>query len=157
MLSPLFGNFSTPWGMSCGVGMWMPEVAFRVVQSTTFPNFSLAHTIWHGWLVIQNLVDLYALQFESWIEAILQVGLAKTLMLIVLVLGKDLSNVAPFYVFTTVNIGPWLRYILPPPQWQLFRIPKDMQPLLLNGTLILSAFSLQSSALVFWHWWSMAS
>jgi hypothetical protein len=111
----------------------------------------------HGWLVIQNLVDLYALQFESWIEAILQVGLAKTLMLIVLVLGKDLSNVAPFYVFTTVNIGPWLRYILPPPQWQLFRIPKDMQPLLLNGTLILSAFSLQSSALVFWHWWSMAA
>ena len=47
MLSPYLGNFSIPWGMSCSAGIWMPGAAFRVLQSTTFPNFSSTHTIRH--------------------------------------------------------------------------------------------------------------
>jgi hypothetical protein len=30
----------------------------------------------------------------------------------VVIFGEDLSNVAPFYIFTVVSKGPWLRYIL---------------------------------------------
>jgi hypothetical protein len=41
--------------------------------------------------------------------------------------------VAPFYIFTTVSKGPWLRYILPASKGQHFGILKDMQPLPLKG------------------------
>jgi hypothetical protein len=54
-------------------------------------------------------------------------------MLVVAIFGEDLSNVAPFYIFTAVNKGPWLRYVLPASEGQLFQISKDIQPLSLNG------------------------
>jgi hypothetical protein len=47
MLSPPSGNFSTSRGISHSDGMWMSGAAFRVLQSTTFSNFSSAHTIRH--------------------------------------------------------------------------------------------------------------
>jgi hypothetical protein len=79
------------------------------------------------------LVDLDALLLEFRVEAILQVGLAKPLMLVVAIFGEDLPNVAPFYIFKIVSQGPWLWYILPASEGQLFGISKDMQPLLLKG------------------------
>jgi hypothetical protein len=84
-------------------------------------------------VVVQNLVYLDAPSLEFLVAAILQVGLAKPLMLVVAIFGEDLPNVAPFYIFTAVSKGPWLWYILPTSEGQLFRISKDMQPLLLNG------------------------
>jgi hypothetical protein len=47
-------------------------------------------------VVVQNLVDLDAPLFEFQVEAILQVGLAKPPVLVVVVFGEDLSNMAPF-------------------------------------------------------------
>jgi hypothetical protein len=97
----------------------------------------------HGLVVVQNLVDLGAPLFEFRIEAILQVGLVEPSVLVVVGFGEDLSNMAPFYIFTTVNKGPWLRYILLASDCQLLRILEDMQPLLLNGAppfLILVCF-----------------
>jgi hypothetical protein len=79
------------------------------------------------------LVDLDALLFEFRVEAILQVGLTEPPVLFVAVFPKDLSNMAPFYIFTAVSKGPWLQYILPAPEGQLLWISKDMQPLPLNG------------------------
>jgi hypothetical protein len=77
-------------------------------------------------MVVQNLVYLDAPSLEFLVVAILQVGLAKPLMLIVTIFGEDLPNVAPFYIFTVISKGPWLRYILPTSKGQLFRISKDM-------------------------------
>jgi hypothetical protein len=59
----------------------------------------------YGSLVVENLVDLKASLFEFWIEAILQVGLVEPLMVVVMVFGKDISNMAPFYVHTTISKG----------------------------------------------------
>jgi hypothetical protein len=84
-------------------------------------------------LVVQNLVDLDAPLLEFHVEAVLQVGLAKPLVLVVAIFGEDLPNVAPFYIFTAVSQGPWLWYILPASEGQLFGISKDMQPLPLKG------------------------
>jgi hypothetical protein len=84
-------------------------------------------------VVVQNLVDLNAPLLEFRVEAILQVGLAKPLVLVVVIFGEDLSNVAPFYIFTAVSKGPWLWYILPASKSQLFGKSKDMQPLSLKG------------------------
>ena len=80
----------------------------------------------HTLLVVQNLVYLDAPLFEFCIEAILQVGLAKPLVLVVAIFGEDLSNVAPFYIFIAVSKGPWLRYILPAFEGQFFGISKYM-------------------------------
>jgi hypothetical protein len=91
-------------------------------------------------MVVQNLVDLDALLFEFWIKAVLQVELAKPLMLVVVVFKEDLSNMAPFYVFKAVSKCPWLRYILLAPKCQLLRIPEDMQLLPLSGTYPLPIF-----------------
>jgi hypothetical protein len=88
----------------------------------------------HGPVVVQNLVDLDAPLLEFRVEAILQVGLAKPPVLVVAIFGEDLPNVAPFYIFTVVSKGPWLRYILLASEGQLFGISKDMQPLSLKGT-----------------------
>jgi hypothetical protein len=88
----------------------------------------------HDVLVVENLVDLDASSGEFWIEAILQVRLAESLMLVVAFFGKDLSNVAPFYLFATISKGPWLRYIFPTSECQLFQVSKHMQPLPRNGT-----------------------
>jgi hypothetical protein len=87
----------------------------------------------HDLVVVQNLVYLDALSLEFLVAAILQVGLAKRLMLVVAFFREDLPNVAPFYIFTAVSKGPWLRYVLPAPEGQLFWISKDMQPHPLNG------------------------
>jgi hypothetical protein len=87
----------------------------------------------HGPVVVQNLVYLDAPSLEFFIVAILQVGLAKPPMLVVAIFGEDLSNVAPFYIFTAVGKDPWFRYVLPASEGQLFRILKDTQPLPLNG------------------------
>jgi hypothetical protein len=87
----------------------------------------------HGPVVVQNLVYLDAPSLEFLVAAILQVGFAKPPMLVVAIFGEDLPNMAPFYIFTTVSKGPWLRYVLPASEGQLFRISKDMQPLPLNG------------------------
>jgi hypothetical protein len=84
-------------------------------------------------VVVQNLVDLDALLLEFHVEAVLQVGLAKPLVLVVAIFGEDLPNVAPFYILTAVSQGPWLWYILPASEGQLFGISKDMQPLPLKG------------------------
>jgi hypothetical protein len=65
-------------------------------------------------MVVQNLVDLDALLFELWIEVVLQVRLAEPPMLVVAFFEEDLSNVVPFYIFATVNKGPWLWYIFQP-------------------------------------------
>jgi hypothetical protein len=54
-------------------------------------------------------------------------------VLVVVIFGEDLPNVAPFYIFTAINKGPWLWYVLPTSECQLLRISKDMQPLPLNG------------------------
>jgi hypothetical protein len=59
----------------------------------------------YGPVVVQNLVDLSAPLFEFRIEAILQVGLVEPLVLVVVVFGKDLLNVATFYIFTAVSKG----------------------------------------------------
>jgi hypothetical protein len=77
-------------------------------------------------VVVQNLVDLDALLLEFRVEAVLQVGLAKPPVLVVAIFGEDLPNVAPFYILTAVSQGPWLWYILPPSEGQLFGISKDM-------------------------------
>jgi hypothetical protein len=84
-------------------------------------------------LVVQNLVDLDAPLLEFRVEAILQVGLAKPPVLVVAIFGEDLPNVPPFYIFTVVSQGPWLWYILPASEGQLFGILKNMQPLPLKG------------------------
>jgi hypothetical protein len=84
-------------------------------------------------VVVQNLVDLDAPLLEFCVEAILQVGLAKPLVLVVAIFEEDLPNVAPFYIFTAVNKGPWLRCILLASEGQLFQISKHMQPLPLKG------------------------
>jgi hypothetical protein len=125
----------------------MLGATFKVVQSTTFSNFSSAHTMRHIMrlasflcMVVQNLVDLDALLFEFWIKVVLQVDLAEPPMLVVAVFGKDLSNVAPFYIFAIVSEGPWLRYIFPVPECQLLRVSEDMQPLPLNDTPPLPVF-----------------
>jgi hypothetical protein len=86
-------------------------------------------------LVVQNLVDLDASLLEFRIEAVFQVGLAKPPVLVVAIFAEDLPNVAPFYIFTAVSQGPWLWYILPTSESQLFGISKDMQLLPLKGTL----------------------
>jgi hypothetical protein len=86
----------------------------------------------YGSMVVENLVDLDAL-FEFWIEAVLQVGLAESPMLVVAFFGEDLPNVVPLYIFGTVSEGQWLRYIFPVPECQLLRVSKDMQLLSLNG------------------------
>jgi hypothetical protein len=86
-------------------------------------------------MVIQNLVDLDASLLEFCVEVVLQVGLAKPPVLVVAIFGKDLPNVAPFYIFTAVSQGPWLWYILLASEGQLFGILKDMQPLPLKGAL----------------------
>jgi hypothetical protein len=70
---------------------------------------------------------------EFRVKAVLQVGLAKPPVLVVAIFGEDLPNVAPFYILTTVSQGPWLWYILPASEGQLFGISKDMQPLPLKG------------------------
>jgi hypothetical protein len=80
----------------------------------------------HGPVVVQNLVDLDALLLEFRVEKKLQVGLAKPPVLVVVIFGEDLPNVAPFYIFTAVSKGPWLWYVLPASKGQLFRILKDM-------------------------------
>jgi hypothetical protein len=67
----------------------------------------------HEFMVVENLVDLDASSDELWIEAILQVHLAESSMLVVAFFGEDLSNVVPFYIFATISKGPWLRYIFP--------------------------------------------
>jgi hypothetical protein len=67
----------------------------------------------HEVMVVENLVDLDASSDELWIEAILQVHLAESSMLVVAFFGEDLSNVVPFYIFATISKGPWLRYIFP--------------------------------------------
>jgi hypothetical protein len=54
-------------------------------------------------------------------------------MLVVAFFGEDLSNIAPFYVFATISKGPWLRYIFPASECQVFRVSKHMQPLPRNG------------------------
>ena len=41
-------------------------------------------------------------------------------MLVVAIFGEDLPNVAPFYIFTTIIKGPWLLYVLPAFEGQLF-------------------------------------
>jgi hypothetical protein len=79
------------------------------------------------------LVDLDAPLLEFCVEAVLQVGLAKPLVLVVAIFGEDLPNVAPFYIFSAISQGPWLWYILPAFEGQLFGILKDMQPLPLKG------------------------
>jgi hypothetical protein len=79
------------------------------------------------------LVDLDASLLEFRVEAVLQVGLAKPLVLVVAIFGEDLPNVAPFYIFIAISQGPWLWYILPTSEGQLFGILKDMQPLPLKG------------------------
>jgi hypothetical protein len=84
-------------------------------------------------MVVQNLVDLDASLLEFCIEAILQVSLAKPAVHVVAIFGKDLPNVVPFYIFIAVSQGPWLWYIPPASEGQLFGISKDMQPLLLKG------------------------
>jgi hypothetical protein len=84
-------------------------------------------------VVVQNLVDLDAPLLEFRIEAVLQVGLAKPPVLVVAIFGEDLPNVAPFYILTVVSQGPWLWYILPASEGQLFGISKNMQPLPLKG------------------------
>lgn len=80
MLRPPLGNFNIPWEMSRFVGMWMPGVAFKVVESTNFPNFSSSyHSAYcetcfisvHDVLVVENLVDLDASSSEFWVKAIL--------------------------------------------------------------------------------------
>jgi hypothetical protein len=60
-------------------------------------------------------------------------GLAKPPVLVVAIFREDLPNVAPFYIFTAVSQGPWLWYILPASEGQLFGISKDMQLLPLKG------------------------
>jgi hypothetical protein len=80
------------------------------------------------------LVDLGAPLLEFHVEVVLQVGLAKPPVLVVAIFGEDLPNVAPFYIFTVVSQGPWLWYILPTSEGQLFEISKDMQALSLKGT-----------------------
>jgi hypothetical protein len=136
MLSLPSGNFSTPRGMSRFVGMWMSGAAFRVLQSTTFPNFSSAHTIRHIVRLASFLCTIpwsyrtwytsmhYRLNFSS--RQYFRFGLAKPPMLVVAIFGEDLPNVAPFYIFTAVSKGPWLQYVLPTFEGQLFRISKDM-------------------------------
>jgi hypothetical protein len=62
----------------------------------------------NGCMVVQNLVDLDALLFEFWIEAVLQVGRTEPPMLVVAFFGEDLPNVAPFYIFATISKGPWV-------------------------------------------------
>jgi hypothetical protein len=79
------------------------------------------------------LIDLDAPLLEFRVKAVLQVGLAKPLVLVVAIFGEDLLNVAPFYIFTAVSQGPWLWYILPASEGQLFEISKDKQPLPLKG------------------------
>jgi hypothetical protein len=66
------------------------------------------------------LVYLDAPSLEFLVAAILQVGLAKPPMLVVAIFREDLPNVAPFYIFTTVSKGPWLRYVLLASEGQLF-------------------------------------
>jgi hypothetical protein len=87
-------------------------------------------------MVVQNLVDPMhcCLNF-----AVLQVSLVEPPK-VVTVFKEDLSFMAPFYVFTTVNNGSWLQYILPAPKCQLLRILEDMQPLSLNGASPLPIF-----------------
>jgi hypothetical protein len=84
-------------------------------------------------VVVQNLVDLDAPLLEFRVKAVLQVGLAKPLGVVVAIFGEDLPNVAPFYILTAVSQGPWLWYILPASEGQLFGVSKDMQPLPLKG------------------------
>jgi hypothetical protein len=84
-------------------------------------------------MVIQNLVYLNAPLLEFRVEAIFQVGLAKPPVLVVAIFGKDLSNVAPFYIFTTGSKGPWLQYIFLASKGQLFGISKYIQFLPLRG------------------------
>ena len=62
----------------------------------------------YGPVVVQNLVDLNAPLLEFVVEAILQVGLTELPVLIVAIFREDLPNVAPFYIFTAINKGPWL-------------------------------------------------
>jgi hypothetical protein len=84
-------------------------------------------------VAVQNLVDLDVPLLEFHVKAVLQVGLAKPPVLVVAIFGEDLPNVAPLYILTAVSQGPWLWYILPASEGQLFRISKDMQPLPLKG------------------------
>jgi hypothetical protein len=74
------------------------------------------------------LIDLDAPLLEFRVKAVLQVGLAKPLVLVVAIFGEDLLNVAPFYIFTAVSQGPWLWYILPASEGQLFGIPLKGAP-----------------------------
>jgi hypothetical protein len=69
-------------------------------------------------LVVQNLVDLDTSLLEFRVEAVLEVGLTKPPVLVVMIFGEDLPNVAPFYIFTAINQGPWLWYILPASEGQ---------------------------------------
>jgi hypothetical protein len=87
----------------------------------------------HDVMVVENLVDLDASLDEFWIEAILQVRLAESSMLVVAFFGEDLSNMAPFYIFAIIIKGLWLRYIFPAYECQLFRVSKHIQPLPWNG------------------------
>ena len=54
-------------------------------------------------------------------------------MLVVAIFGEDLPNVVPFCIFTAVSQGPWLQYILPASEGQLFGILKSLQPLPWKG------------------------
>ena len=88
-------------------------------------------------MVVENLVDLDASLDEFWIEAILQVCLVESLMLVVAFFKEDLSNVATFYIFATISKGPQLRYIFLAFECQFFGILKHMQPLPRNGDPLL--------------------
>jgi hypothetical protein len=81
--------------------------------------------------VLASSLDVPLLEFH--VEAVLLVGLAKPPVLVVALFGEDLPNVAPFYILTAVSQGPWLWYILPAFEGQLFGISKEMQPLPLKA------------------------
>jgi hypothetical protein len=90
-LNFFLGNVSLCWNVDAG-GSFQGRLVHHLLQF----QFSPHHSPIHGRVVVQNLVDLDAPLFEFQVEAILQVGLAKPPVLVVVVFGEDLSNMAPF-------------------------------------------------------------
>jgi hypothetical protein len=87
------------WNVDAG-GSFQGRLVHHLLQFQFSPHHSpYCETSFipiHGRVVVQNLVDLDAPLFEFQVEAILQVGLAKPPVLVVVVFGEDLSNMAPF-------------------------------------------------------------
>ena len=133
-----FGCLALPWDTLIYIGKcfamskygWWAQLS-RLSSPSPFQAsiqpilFGISWNLLHSYVRLRGHTVIGRPQCTSvWIQgqAKLQVGLVEPPMLVVMVLRKDLTNMAPFYKLTVVSKGPWLRYMVPPVECQLLKV-----------------------------------